>query len=191
MGKKRNDYIDIVKGIAIVLVVIGHCIQFGSGKAYFLEGDYFSNPVFKFIYSFHMPLFMLVSGYLFYYSINRDVWSIIKSKFIGIILPLISWHTLYQFICIINGDHISFRVFFLSYFHTLWFLRALFYSCLLILFVNRLFKDNIIAYVIIFVAMLFIPDYRLPAIFVFTIPYFYLGYLFNKTKGIQIGRASC
>lgn len=32
MGKRRNNYIDIVKGVAIILVVIGHCFQFFQAK---------------------------------------------------------------------------------------------------------------------------------------------------------------
>lgn len=186
MGKRRNNYIDIVKGVAIILVVIGHCFQFGTGNTNFETGAFFSNPVFKFIYSFHMPLFMLVSGYLFHYSINRSTHDIIKGKLTGIILPLISWHTLYQLICICKGDTISLNIFFLSYFHTLWFLRALFYSCIIVLIVNRIFKDSPLAYIFVFAAMLFIPDNRLPSIFVFTMPFFCLGYLFNKSNAIRL-----
>ena len=46
----------------------GHCIQYcitGSGL------DFFENSVFRFIYSFHMPLFMLISGYLFHSTFSR------------------------------------------------------------------------------------------------------------------------
>lgn len=61
----RDKRLDILKGIAIILVVIGHNIQFMKGNTY-AQGDFFSNPVFSIIYTFHMPAFMLVSGYLFY-----------------------------------------------------------------------------------------------------------------------------
>ena len=47
MGKRRNNYIDIVKGVAIILVVIGHCFQFGTGNTNFETGAFFSNPVFN------------------------------------------------------------------------------------------------------------------------------------------------
>lgn len=33
MTKERNPYLDILKAITIILVVIGHAIQYGSGMA--------------------------------------------------------------------------------------------------------------------------------------------------------------
>lgn len=56
---QRNTYLDLCKGIAILLVILGHSIQYGMGEGY--EG-YWENPVFRFIYSFHMSLFMLISN---------------------------------------------------------------------------------------------------------------------------------
>ena len=36
--KKKNAFIDYLKGIAILLVLVGHCVQYGSGAS-FLEND--------------------------------------------------------------------------------------------------------------------------------------------------------
>lgn len=47
----RDFYVDVAKGIGIFFVVWGHIILHG--------------PVYNFIYSFHMPLFFLLSGLLF------------------------------------------------------------------------------------------------------------------------------
>lgn len=52
---QRDTYWDILKGILIVLVVIGHVMQLGT--------DHLSIATVNWIYSFHMPLFILVSGY--------------------------------------------------------------------------------------------------------------------------------
>ncbi len=52
MEKKRIDFIDVAKGIGIILVVLGHL---NSAE----------QPVRNFIYSFHMPLFFLLSGIFF------------------------------------------------------------------------------------------------------------------------------
>ena len=47
--KKRIDWIDVAKGISIILVIVGHSIKYNS-------------EVYRFILSFHMPLFVILSG---------------------------------------------------------------------------------------------------------------------------------
>ena len=47
--KKRIDWIDVAKSISIILVIIGHSIKYNS-------------EVYRFILSFHMPLFVILSG---------------------------------------------------------------------------------------------------------------------------------
>lgn len=49
---KRNDVLDIAKGLGIMLVVFGHL-------------TYAKDPERTLIHSFHMPMFMMLSGYLF------------------------------------------------------------------------------------------------------------------------------
>ena len=58
MTKKRIrlDYLDIAKGIAILFVVIGHV------------PDAFDAPLYRVVlYTFHMPLFFIVSGWVIFY----------------------------------------------------------------------------------------------------------------------------
>ena len=62
-----RNFLNFLKGLAIFLMIWGHCIQICIPQGM----DYFENTVFKIIYSFHMPLFMLISGYLFYYSSQK------------------------------------------------------------------------------------------------------------------------
>lgn len=64
--RQRLEYVDSVKGFAILLVVMGHVI------AWFFESYKDALPLqpspmqlWHVIYSFHMPLFMFVSGFLF------------------------------------------------------------------------------------------------------------------------------
>ncbi len=87
---KRNYRIDVLKGLAVFLMVVGHCIQFGSGIHYFEEKQYFYNIIFKMIYSFHMPLFMIISGYLFYYSYSKySINELIRNKIKRFIYPIV------------------------------------------------------------------------------------------------------
>lgn len=63
----QKNFINLVRGLAIFLMLWGHCIQICIPNGL----DFFENFAFKVIYSFHMPLFMLISGYLFYYSFEK------------------------------------------------------------------------------------------------------------------------
>ncbi len=57
MGKQRLIWADSLKGILIVLVVLGHAIQGVYGE------DVESNRIWNIIYSFHMPAFFAISGF--------------------------------------------------------------------------------------------------------------------------------
>lgn len=52
VNPNRITWVDVAKGIAILLVIIGHTVNFGSSTR-------------NFIFSFHMPLFFILSGYTF------------------------------------------------------------------------------------------------------------------------------
>lgn len=66
----RSTYWDTVKALLIFLVILGHVVQYFMYVSNSNEG-FWSDPVFKGIYMFHMPLFMLVSGYFAAKSIAK------------------------------------------------------------------------------------------------------------------------
>lgn len=68
----RDPYWDVVKGLLIILMVLGHALQFAAG------GNFWGDPLWMGIYLFHMPLFALVSGCFVFQSIRRH-----GGKFIG------------------------------------------------------------------------------------------------------------
>ena len=69
MSGKKYEFLNIAKGIGILLVVIGHAItkDIAAGSAVWLV-------VRTFIYDIHMPLFFIVAGFLFdlYYIKYRE-----------------------------------------------------------------------------------------------------------------------
>jgi fucose 4-O-acetylase-like acetyltransferase len=79
----REIVIDSLKGFAILLVIIGHSIQVTTNN------DFTSLP-FRFIYSFHMPLFMFLSGYVTVYSPTNN-WKSVKKRFFRLVIPFFSW----------------------------------------------------------------------------------------------------
>lgn len=81
--KQRIDYIDRMKGMAIFLVVMGHVY----GMAFAQSDD----VAYRVISSFHMPLFMFLSGLVAYSGATTPFWNLIKlgRKLRGLLLPLI------------------------------------------------------------------------------------------------------
>lgn len=173
MKKERNTYIDVVKAITIILVVFGHCIQYGSGEAFFSSEAYFDNKVFIFIYSFHMPLFMLISGYLFAFTVknlfsNDDVKTIIVKKVKQLIIPLLSWSFVSVAIQIgeltLKGNASQISVIWLlkqlvsNFVLGPWFLWAVWWCSLVVIFVRYFFKDNPYIYFAVLILTFFVPD---------------------------------
>ncbi len=118
---KRDETFDVMKGIGIFLMVTGHTLGPDS-------------PLNKFIYSFHMPLFFLVTGYFFKCT---TIVNSIRSSYHRLIKP-------YIFICFI---YVTIKIA-LQYYHSQklhidpdaiifgmgpgWFLLALFWGRIII-----------------------------------------------------------
>lgn len=187
MNNKRNQNIDFIKGITIFLVVYGHTIQYciPNGK------DFFINKVFITIYSFHMPLFMIISGYLFYYATRkRNIKEIIKRRFKQLIIPAIAWYTIYSIINLgiqVFYNKLSFIIAILKYIkgipYQFWFLFTLFYLTIIFIIVKKKFNDKIEYYILIFILLIVFPDILNIQYLKFMYPYFLVGYLFNKYEG--------
>ena len=92
--KERIAYIDSLKGLAILLMVMGHVIswQFRDVLVMQYEGPREVMFLWRFIYSFHMPLLMFCSG-LFalrikeytWNSLGRNLWKRVQSLLFPII----------------------------------------------------------------------------------------------------------
>jgi fucose 4-O-acetylase-like acetyltransferase len=135
METKRIEYMDALRGgIAIFLMVMGHVLAwiFSDYQKTF-DTNINSGLLWKFIYAFHMPLFMFVSGYFFRINLIANLFKesakFIYKKFVALLLPFITVG-LYWFI----RDNV------VEY----WFLRTLFelfVLCLpLYLFSNRIYN---------------------------------------------------
>lgn len=195
----RNLRLDFIKAVAIILVVVGHAIQFCCGSEYTTSGDFFDNPVFKIIYSFHMPLFMCVSGWLFARSVARyELRSLAGNKAVALLLPIVVWGTIDYLQLVITGHAtLGVAAWWSVWTGELWFLWALVYNITIVLAVHRLFKDSLVVYALIYVALFFVPRYEL---YIFMYPYFVGMYLLAKhnfdfaplrTTGAMVVTAAC
>jgi len=133
----RDVFLDIAKGLAIILVVIGHVIQGSAENFDDLLG-------FKIIYSFHMPLFIFLSGAVASIAFNPMLVNSglkrsfkaasvrVKKAFVRLVLPFLAWCVLNQLIyhhadSVINALILAFR----RPDTALWFLLAIFYCIVL------------------------------------------------------------
>lgn len=61
-NKKYYEELIILKGIAIILVVLGHSFSFTGFNI--LDNNILNRYIHDSIYSFHMPLFFMIAGFL-------------------------------------------------------------------------------------------------------------------------------
>ena len=86
----RIAFIDLAKGIAIILVVYGHCLRglvsagVISQKSPLEASDYI-------IYTFHMPLFFLLSGLFFQSSARKNPAAFWAARLRTIVYPYFLW----------------------------------------------------------------------------------------------------
>ena len=84
----RNQFVDIMRGIAMLLVVLGHTMTgctVDSQKSF----------LFNIIWSLQMPLFILISGYVTKYSRpisdGKGLWKYVKRRTVAYMLPWAVW----------------------------------------------------------------------------------------------------
>lgn len=85
---ERLVYVDLLKGIAIILVVMGHMFEPYT--------DWLHSPINQMIYSVHMPLFIFLSGFVFYVYNGKHGWlrTIAKRAF-ALLLPFFTFSAIY------------------------------------------------------------------------------------------------
>lgn len=178
VDRSRINYIDICKGIGIIMVIMGH----------------FPIPKFLriYIYSFHMPLFFFISGYL---NKNNYKKGYIKHRFYALITPYLMFSILNTIIWyLVSGDENNLK---LRLYETLignggsialWFLVCLFFTEVSFFILNKTFESNYIkGFIIVLIGIIGISFSDLNIILPFkfntvsiSLGIYYLGYLANN-----------
>lgn len=151
---KRLEYLDMAKGIGIILVVLGHMEDIATGTRVWIS-------------SFHMPLFFVISGILMAVKDepSGSFAQSVRKRFRGIIIPYL-WFSLSYFIIDIANlniihnidlhtfivDTISSATFYGM--SVLWFLPALFLASTGFLFLKRKLPDKAVAPLLIVIALI-------------------------------------
>ncbi|MDF9830656.1 acyltransferase family protein [Parabacteroides sp. PF5-6] len=154
----RLTYIDIAKGICIILVVIGH-FQPANTPAWYMQ-------LIDIIYTFHMPLFMYVSGFV-YMKFRKPVkyTPFIWKKFKRLMIPyfLISILIISLKLLAERGMYVENPVTLSSVYETLylpsagfflWFVYVLFLIFLIIPFFDTAKKINILLFIALILVLI-------------------------------------
>jgi len=203
--KKNNPLlvnIIILRVIAIILVVLGHSLRNMEAPNLHLFFPYYTSEIEVFIknyiYSFHMPLFFFISGYVFYFintkkEKNYSISIELKKKFKRLIIPLYatSFLILLPTMFIFGNLNISilkqsiFMLQMVSNDH-LWFLEALFLIFILIIPISSYVKKQKIFTLIVIVGLTILLYINIPlhvsflSILFKYLPYFVLGIITQK-----------
>lgn len=179
--RQRIVWIDELKAFAIILVVMGHVLISRFLPQFTVWHDV--------IYSFHMPLFMFLSG-LFAYKATEAVERGMKKKYMEnkfrqLLLPVIFGGGI---LCLFHHENYITQ-YLLRGGAYYWYLVTLFEFLLIFLiarFISR--KYFYLLVTIPYLAVLFAPSSSILAEmvskdnFMFTYPYFVYGHIFNKYR---------
>lgn len=92
--QSRLGYMDATKYLAMFLVIYSHCIQYcnlDDAKAWS------EHPAFVAILSFHMPLFMVISGFFFKSCLKRRFVEMAWKKIRHLLIPVAIWGAISYF----------------------------------------------------------------------------------------------
>ena len=128
--QQRNQWIDIAKGIGILLVVIGHS----------------SIPIFmsNFIWAFHMPLFFICSGWVTSWG-KYSVGEFVANKVRTLLIPFIIYSSIVLLVKEIIGIgdlYLWLRKGWQGY--ALWFVPVLFFASIIVRIINAAGKQYVL-----------------------------------------------
>ena len=181
MAVKRIEYLDSLKFILIVFVVFGHVMEHD------IYPSQLRQSIYSFIYCFHMPLFVMISGYFSKSTLDFN-------KLLKYVLRFFLSYLIFQTILFlpefINKKHFSlFYVIFAPY-GPMWYLIGLICWRIFIFIIQKLKIPALIAIPISFLISFLIFNieymfmFRYIKIFSF-LPIFLIGY-YLKDKSIEI-----
>ncbi len=162
MEKQREKWLDSLKGLGIIFVVLGHC---------FPPQQLLTN----YLYSFHIPLFFFISGYLISnQSISQKFSVYFNKRCKGLIMPYFGYGLFTYLVWLVIGRNFGVNkelavaplkpllgLFYGNGFDNylvfniaIWFLPALFSALILYYWVRRTFQNRFIIFGVIILSLL-------------------------------------
>lgn len=190
--EKREQWIDLAKGLAILFVIIGHSCDRTLNS---FNEDFIVRGLDRFIYGFHMALFFALSGYTSKISKrkrNENTINFVKKKFVDLIIPysffaILIWigKMIFKDYVIVQTDIKDLIMLYIQPYAFLWFLYVLFEMEIIAYLFEKLKCSGPVKALILVAAQivsLFIETgYRSIDKLLFFLPFFFMGeYLTDK-----------
>lgn len=176
---KRDYQIDNIKGILLILVVFGHSLELLRFNSHTAE------LIYDFIYCFHMPVFIFISGYL-----SKNIEKGRNNAFRQLFIPFIIFNTIWNIIQVITTSIVSIPIdsptvfSFLNPGWALWFILALYIWKSILPDLSKI-KNIFIVVLVIGAGSRLFSEFNvflsLSRMLVFS-PYFVGGYLLSKDQ---------
>ena len=188
----KVNWVDSLKGFAIILVVLGHI----------------SSPLSSLIYSFHMPLFFIASG--FFLNPTNELKSEIIKSFKRLFKPFFIYLSLGFIIEFLKRFYLDREQLKLedfigaliymdydrligTYAFVLWFLPALFIGRTLVYLILKYSRFFLIEIALTSIAFLIGYNFNFPLAIddgLISAPYIFIGYYFYKNKGVLANKTT-
>lgn len=183
MSDQRDHRIDALKGVAIILVVLGHSIQIN-------DPQYDHNLLFRIVFSIQMPLFMFLSGFIVLTQLHYSYVDFIKKHSVRLLLPFLVWH-LIAYGLVRSNQEVSLATHFLNLIKApgigLWFLWVLFLNGALLFgalkfarYKNWQRRENYFVIAAILLSLAASPDFLALSEFKQYFPYYAAGFFASK-----------
>lgn len=147
--KTRDNYIDVIKGIGIISIVIGHA-------SWTIDIAGCTLQIGPFVYLYHLAVFFFCTGYLYKDNVT-NFWEFVAKKLKGLMLPFMGYTVIYLIfrslfidMGILTGEKYNIGKWFISltnmitfngvgeFLGAFWFLPVLFFAVVLYAAVNYL-----------------------------------------------------
>lgn len=121
LKKDRNGYLDMLRGVTILIVVFAHAIQSCNGMAA-------DNAVHVIIQTFQMPLLMIISGYSSGFSEPvKNIADALKKKVLRLLVPYLVWVQIHYLLTSLAAGTYNITINLMRFLNSeFWFLRILF-----------------------------------------------------------------
>lgn len=200
MDANKSKHYDIIKVFTTILVVVAHATRMYTEKGVVtpINGSTVLSDITYYIYSFHMPLYICVSGMVYGYCVENlgkysDKWKFIKNKAVRLLVPYFAFGFLYvaPVMVVLGFTDESYVRYCLNGIilgtnsRHLWFVLVLFFIFVICILARKIMKNVNPVFIILVLLMMSYMSLKASNLLMinnllYYFIYFYIGYIVNR-----------